>query len=75
MIGYVEYPVTPDEPKRKAYATYYHCVWGWGGLANGYYQYYNGLGESVSELDPGNPVYHAPAYKNLNIVHGYKPNK
>ncbi len=75
--GYIEMPITPDDQKKKVYDSYYHCVWGWGGMANGYYLYSHsrGLGEILSELDPGNYPYQAPSYNKLRIVHGYKPNK
>lgn len=60
-----------------SYYDYYHCVWGWGGNANGYF-----LLDTNSYSIGGNPYEpdsstsgSAWIYSNLSIVYGYKPNK
>lgn len=37
--GWTEYYTCPgvDGSTYKTYCTYFHCIWGWGGTANGYF--------------------------------------
>lgn len=72
--GSLEYPVTPDDEKKEVYRSYYHCVWGWGGLSNGYYLYSGSLGGNIEKGDPEYGT-SASKYNDLLICYGYKPNK
>lgn len=59
------------------YKYYYHCVWGWGVKANGYFlidTYYVEVGGTPVERDPYS-YGESPTYKDLGIVYGYRPIK
>ena len=72
--GTIEYPATPGGQEIKVYRHFYHCVWGWNGLSNGYYLYSNSLGGDIQTGDPGYVV-SAEQYNDLQICYGYRPKK
>jgi hypothetical protein len=59
------------------YRYYYHCVWGWGGTANGYFILKStdtSIGGTPYEPDTSTSG-SADVYKNLSMICGYTPNK
>lgn len=54
---------------------YYHCVWGWGTKANGYFLVESQRlgGNSASQYDHSDGS--APVYKFRDVIYGYTPNK
>lgn len=59
------------------YKYYYHCVWGFGGDANGYFLYdikSPRFGGTPEEADSGTSG-SCNVYKELTVIYGYRPNK
>lgn len=55
------------------YDLYYHCVWGEGGIGNGHYLYYSGLGSRYHDLDGNGRI--GVDYGNLISTAKIIPNK
>lgn len=51
--GTLELPVTPGAESQKIFRSFYHCVWGWNGISNGYYLYSTTLGGNIEKGDGG----------------------
>lgn len=54
------------------YEKFYHCVWGWGGLNNGYYFYNSKIGGSAYKYDEPTATT-TPVYNEIDIVFGSRP--
>lgn len=56
------------------YRYYYHCIWGWGGVNNGFFLFYNNsLGGYAEELDYGASSIYTPVFPNLKMVYNIVP--
>ena len=65
-----------DNPDGIVTYYYYHCVWGWNGISDGYFLLKSGeLGGRPDS--PDGPYYDVACnvYRNLSLVYGFRPNK
>jgi hypothetical protein len=75
------YTIKPESvtlgSEETVYKYYYHCIWGWGGRANGYFLLDTdtpSIGGTPTIADDGTTG-SSPVWKNLNMVYGYSPDK
>lgn len=58
------------------YESYYHCVWGWKGVSDGYFLYESGkLGGRPTDSDLYPYIIECDVFGSLNINYGQRPDK